>query len=248
MPTYGFDDDHQPKRVIRKRIRHVTLPINFPTTKAVAGTVRCRLPLMADGLVHLDTDPYWIRISAYPLKIQFFSQDRSGRFVVASHVPDVGVISRDGAKAFIHYIPLAIQRERPHLERRTALLKEIFEEEHGAAYAVHDERSIYIEPRFSNLKTMWQHKLSGWDKPALMAVRKALGRLPLPTTLGEVREAAALPGLRIVWERSDGKTRRDLENVDRSFSAVMQLAMNGEVWVDLSKPFAGTTLVDRYRA
>jgi hypothetical protein len=245
---YGFGDDHQPKRIIRKRVRHATLPINFPTTKAVAGMVRARLPLMADGLLHLDTDPYWVRISPYPVKIAFLSQDANGRFTVAEHIPDIGVISRDGRKAFIDYIPLAIQRERPHLARRAELLKEIFREEHGASYAVHDERCIYIEPRFSNLKTMWKHKLNGWDIEALMAVRKALGRLSMPATLAEIRQAAELPGLQIVWDIGGGERRQDLDNVDRSFSAVMQLAMDGELWVDLSRPFAATSLVDRNRA
>jgi hypothetical protein len=245
---YGLGDDHQPKRNIRKRVRHATLPVNFPTTKAVAGTVRARLPLMADGLLHLDTDPYWTRISPYPVRIEFLSQDKNGRFVVAAHVPDIGVISRDGRKVFIDYVPLVIQRERPHLARRTELLKEIFREEHGAAYAVHDERSIYIEPRFSNLKTMWMHKLNGWDIEALMAVRKALGRLSMPAMIDEVRQAASLPGFRMVWEQPDGESHQDLDNVDRAFSAVMELAMNGEVQVDLSEPFSGTTLVSRYLA
>jgi hypothetical protein len=248
MSDYGFEDDHQPKRSIRKRVMHRTLPVNFPTTKAVAGTVRARLPLMADGLIHLDTDPQWVRISPYPLEIEFFSQDANGRFVVASHIPDVGVISGGGRKAFIHFVPLVIQREKPHLAKRTEILKEIFREEHGASYAVLDERDIYIEPRFSNLKMMWKHKLNGWDEEALMAVRKVLGRLSLPTTVAEVRQAVSLPGLRMVWEHPDGERHQDLGNVDRAFSAVMQLAMNGEVDVDLSRPFSGTTLVNRYRA
>ena len=248
MNDYGFGDDHQPRRNIPKRVRHVTLPVNFPTPKAVAGTVRARLPLMADGLIHLDTDPYWVRISPSPREVEFFSQDANGRFVVASHIPDVGVISRDGRRAFIHFVPLVIQREQPHLARRTEILKDIFRVEHGASYAVLDERDIHIEPRFSNLKTMWMHKLNGWDHPALMAVRKALGRLSMPTTIAEVRQASLLPGLRMIWEHPDGERHQDLSNFDRAFSALMQLAMNGEVDLDLSRPFSGTTLVDRHRA
>ena len=248
MPRYGFDNDHQPRRRIPKRARHVTLPVNFPTTKAVAGTVRARLPLMADGLIHLDTDPEWVRISPYPLEIEFFSQDRNGRFVVASHIPDVGVISRDGRKAFIHFVPLNIQREQPHLARRTETLKRIFREEHDSSYAMLDERSIYIEPRFTNLKTMWKHRLRGWDQEALMAVRKAVGHLTLPTTIDEIRMAAALPGFRMVWDHPDYERHQELGNVNRAFSAVMELAMNGEIRVDLSVPFSGASVVSRYSA
>ena len=38
--------------------------------KAVAGFVRTRLPLMIDSLFHLDTDPFWARISPYPIEIR----------------------------------------------------------------------------------------------------------------------------------------------------------------------------------
>jgi hypothetical protein len=247
MSNYGFEDGHEPKRNIPKRVMHRTLPVNFPTRKAPQGFVRARQPLMADGLIHLDTNPRWVRISPYPVETKFFSHDVHGHFVVASHIPDVGVISRSGVKAFIDYIPYNLQREMHDLDRRTEELRAVYRDEHDASYCVHDERCIYLEPRFSNLKAMWKHKVDRFDQDAVMAVRKAVGRLPSPTTISAVREAAALRCPRIFWEHPDGEHYQDLEDVDRAFSAIMQLAMNGEIWIDLSRPFDGSTAIDRNR-
>jgi hypothetical protein len=247
MSRNGFEEDHEPLRKVRKRVMHRMLPGPFPTRKAVGGHIRASQPLMMDGLIHHDTDPACVRISAFPVEARYLSAVPDGGAVVRSHVPDVGLLRDDGAICYVDYIPLNIQTEMPWLEQRTRELRLAFREQFGAAYAVHDERCIYIRPRFQNLQTMWKHQLQGVDDEALMAVRKALVSLPAPTTIAEIRTAAALPRLQMVWSHPEREHRVDLDDVDRAFSSVMQLAMNGEVWIDLSRPFDGATAVDRNR-
>lgn len=242
-PDDGFGEGDQPKRDFPPRKRHATLPGDFPTKKAAAGLVRTRLPLMGDGLVHFDTDPRWVRIAPYPVRVAYEAADDRGRFVVCEHVPDLGARDRDGNTVFVDYVPWSIQRQRPWIAARAATLRRVFADELGASYAVHDERSLHVQPRFSNLKTMWKHKLHGTDTKALMAVRKALAALPATTTIAEVRTAAGLPGMCLVTTGSGGSHSRDLTDIDRAFSALMQLAMDGSVALDLSKPFSGATLV-----
>ena len=78
--------------------------------KAVAGFVRTRLPLMIDGLFHLDTDPFWRGFR--PIRLKSATSD--GNVVVRDRISDIGVEAVDGTRVYIDYVPRRIQQEWPN--------------------------------------------------------------------------------------------------------------------------------------
>lgn len=243
MVDDGFSDDHQPKRVVPKRVMHRTLPVYCPTDKAAGGGIRAGHPLMADAIAHFDTDPGCVRISAYPVSVVYFRHRSRGGLEKLEHIPDLGVLMSSGRRVYLDCIPFFDRRRKPWLEKRAHLVRAACLEQFEADYAVHSEDSLHIQPRFSNIKIMRNHRKAGMDANAEIIIRKVLHELPCPTDIDSIRRAAGLPPL--VFEKDDGPAV--LHDVDRTFSALMRMAMAGEVVLDLSRPFDGSTIVDRTR-
>lgn len=241
-----FNEPYVPGRQIKDRARHPTLPGVFPTRKARTSWVRTRLPLMMDGLIHLETDPRVVRIAVYPPKLEYSVwHDLSGRSKVRSVSPDVAVLEDDGHVTVVEYVPVAIQDERRGFADRVRVLKEIYAEEHGCGYAVHSELSVRIEPRMTNLRRQYEHSFVR-DDAAREAVRDALYRMELPTVIAEVRRRVRLPPpvyLAVGSDPGDVVFRRDLDDIDRVFTALLQLAHCGEIEVDLSRHYDERTAV-----
>lgn len=241
----GFEPGSAPIFEPARRQMHRTLPGIFPSKKVDGGYIRTRLPLMMDGLYHLDTDPNVAVIRPYPIRIEYASSQTEDTFRMHQHVFDLGVEMRNGEHVYIDYIPYNIQQERAWIKNRTATLQEVARRELNAAYAVHDERSIFIQPRFANLKIMWR-LMHSQDDAALMAVRRAVAQLHLPTNIAAVRHAVSLPALRFEMMDLVGQQaiyQRSLDDVDRVFTALMQMGTGGEIQIDLSRPLGDQTLI-----
>ncbi|TBY68952.1 hypothetical protein E0H51_31580 [Rhizobium leguminosarum bv. viciae] len=235
-----FTEPYTPGREIKDRARHATLPGVFPTRKAATPWVRTRLPLMMDGLVHLETDPRVISIAVYPPKLQYSVwHDLRSRSKIREVSPDVAILEDDGYVTVVEYVPVAIQDERKGFAERVETLKHIYAEEYGCAYAVHSELSIRIEPRLTNLRRQYEHSFVD-DRPALETVRDALYRMTLPTTIGDIRTHVDLaPPTYLVLGHDSDEVRysRRLDTIDRVFTALMQLAHVGEIEIDLSRQY-----------
>jgi hypothetical protein len=76
-----------------------------------------------------------------------------------------------------------------------------------------------------------------------MAVRKAILRVGLPSSIGTISRVADLRGMRMEWDRAGDIHNLELIDVDRAFSAIMQLALDGEVEVDISRLLSSSTVV-----
>lgn len=240
-----FTEPYVPGRTVKDRARHPTLPGVFPTRKATTPWIRTRLPLMADGLIHLETDPRVVRIAVYPPKLEYSVwNDTSRRSKVRAVSPDVAVQEDDGHVTVIEYVPVAIQDERKGFAERVRVLREIYREEHDCGYAVHSELSLRIEPRMTNLRRQYEHSFVD-DRPALEAVRDALYKQGLPSTIGAVRAAVSLPPPVYEVLAGNGETAfsRALNEIDRHFTALMQLAHHGEIEIDLSRPYDDRSVV-----
>jgi hypothetical protein len=240
-----FNEPYVPGRQIKDRARHPTLPGVFPTRKARTSWVRTRLPLMMDGLIHLETDPRVVRIAVYPPKLEYSVwHDLSGRSKVRSVSPDVAVLEDDGHVTVVEYVPVAIQDERRGFADRVRVLKEIYAEEHGCGYAVHSELSVRIEPRMTNLRRQYEHSFVD-DQMALEAVRDVIYRNSLPSTIGVIRAAVDLPApvYQALGSGGEAAFSRPLDEVDRHFTALMQLAHRGEIEIDLSRHYDERSVV-----
>ncbi len=242
-----FGPDHKPEKVYEPRIRHRNMRGRFPTEKCrSSGTIRTRLPLMLDGLIHLDTDPDVVAIAAYPKTFHYLSADTEGEVVGRSHTPDVGVRRRDGSVVFIDYVPYRLQEELHWIGQRTTELR-LHLEQYGVTYAVHDERSIYIQPRFNNLNLMFGHKPLPYQHAGIAETSRAIMRQPLPSTIGELCKKSSPNALVARWEDEPVSSFRIVPEVNVVFTACMQLAYRGKIELDLSRPFSPRTRVQPAR-
>ncbi|OJF89616.1 hypothetical protein [Pararhizobium antarcticum] len=235
----GFDPDHKPVYDVPRRKKHQAIPHVVPTRKSVNRSyVRVSQPLSAELMMRLETDPRVVLISPFPTKVECVVYDRYGPVGHKCYNPEIGVMMVDGSYVYMDVVPRAIQLERPGIARRTDALRRACREKWGIHYAVHNELSLRIEPQWSNIQKVWRHL---WvdDLKALMAVRQVIDQVGPWTTIGEVRRKAKLACP--IWRTDDHDTR--LDDVDRSFSALMQLYARGHIRLDLSRPFSDDTVV-----
>ncbi|PWE52127.1 hypothetical protein DEM27_32720 [Metarhizobium album] len=238
LPPTLFTHNHVPLWKPEWGTRYRTLPVTFPTDKSPAGEVFARLPLMADGLVHLDTDPDVTAIAPYPMKIEYFAPTRNNMAVKREHLPDVAVRRVDGSVVFIDYVPVNEQAEKPWIARRTRILEDHIAAHYGCAYAVHDELCLLAHPLFPNLKAMWAHKATPLDPPEVWLVTEALRRCHFPSRIGVLKSA-----LHADEELREVFSALDVDGADTVYTAIMQMCISGELDIDLSMPFAATTSV-----
>ncbi|OCJ11209.1 hypothetical protein A6U86_22280 [Rhizobium sp. AC27/96] len=241
----GFEPGSVPVFEPPRRQMQASLPGIAPSLKVAGGFVRTKSPLMLDGMIHLEVNPAVSRICPYPIRIEYASSQTSEMFKFRERTFHLGVEMRSGHRVYIDYIPYAIQQERPWIKERTLRLEEAARNELGADYVVHDERTLHIQPRFANLKIMYQHRRVK-DHEALMVVRRVVAQLDMPTTIAAVRKEAVLRSLRFEVADLSGQSvlyARDLDDVDRVFTAIMQMATMGELRIDLSRPFNDDTLL-----
>ncbi|OCP03192.1 hypothetical protein BBX50_06090 [Ensifer sp. LC11] len=190
-------------------------------------------------MMRLETDPRVLRISPFPVKVECVVRDRYGVVGRKYHHPEIGIMMVDGAVVYMDVLPRNIERERPGIARKTEAVRQACWENWGVPYAIHTELGLHINPQWGNIQTLWRHIWAD-DLKALMAVRRVIDELGgARSTIGEVRRRADLPSP--VW-RTDGHDIR-LDDVDRSFSALMQLHVRGRIRLDLSRPFSDNTVV-----
>ncbi|MBY5668791.1 hypothetical protein HFO43_09570 [Rhizobium leguminosarum] len=228
-----FSNGHQPETLVGRGMYHLGQAVSFPTQKTWSGIIRARSLLMADGLLHLDTDVGVAQLSAYPMTVSYWSTRDGKTPVKRLHTPDLAIRMTDGSVTFIDYVTLNEQQAKPYFWRRHAERVRHYQNELGCAFAVHDERSVRIEPRLSNLRLMWTHRSRPTEPPSLAHAREAIRMTSLPSTIRAISEMAMLSRQAVHWEEDDEPVL--LEGVDLIFTAVMQMAMLGEVRVDLGK-------------
>lgn len=228
-----FADGHKPVRKVGRGMYHGGQAISFPTNKVASGIIRARSNLMADGLLHLDTDPNVVQLSPYPMEVAYWSTFDGETPAKRDHIPDMAILLRGGDVVFIDYVPMLEQIDTRRFRNRVVERVRHFREEFDAAYVVHDERSVRIEPRLSNLRLMWTHRARRTEPASLAHARQAIREAGLPVTIRSISDKAGFAHQAIIWEDDEAPTMVSETNL--IFTAVMQLAMRGEVRLDLGK-------------
>ena len=156
------------------------MPGWFPTSKAPQQKIRYRSPLMADGLMHIDTDPQVRRISPYPLSLVFGVMDESGELKKREQTPDLAVLKKDGSVVFIDFVPYQIQQANSWYEDRELNLREFCRDVYGSAY-----------PRAATFR-QYQDALGPPGSCAIERTsRKASGVAPLRSDAGDAWQVVA---------------------------------------------------------
>ncbi|NKL77620.1 hypothetical protein [Rhizobium leguminosarum] len=242
-----FGPRHEPARVIKKRTRHPTIPVNHPTKKAFRkGMIRARLPLMSDQLTHLDVTPEVIRVAEYPFAIEYQRVRDEGEFVTRTRVLDLAVLMSDGRVFVIDYEPINIQRRKgfQRVEARTRGLVEALEKK-DATYLLLDECSIHLQPRWGNVCEIWKHAHEKGQHPGIAEIRHQIINGALPATIGQLMRRVSPNAMtsRFAHERPEAAMAKGEFNP--TYTAVLQLAAAGKVRLDYSKPFDIHSIVTR---
>ncbi len=246
MKLFGFGDDHLPLKKVAKRQKNRKIPVNVPLRKGARKSMRAHSTLMRDAIIHFECNPEVVRISDFPMRLEYEVEDRYGVIGTLNHVPDLGIWSRQEQASYFDIIPVAEQRDMPWLESRTNRLKRAFWEDYRATYRVLDETELHRQPRWMNYQTVRYH---AWrpNKEAIMEVRRAMSSLPVVTDISAITLAAALPNRAHVYFNEDGSVAqyRELPEIKRAFSAVMWLVNEGEITLDMSAVISFATKITR---
>lgn len=191
------------------------------------GAAPFRSLLERDMRALLGANPDIDHYAVEPHALTYYIPDGRGGQEKHVYVPDVVCRYRTGAVAVIDAKARFIA-ERPAWTRRQPHIEEAYRLDHGVVFLTLDEAEIRAEPRLSNCQVMERHRYIVPDLVALLRVRDALVELGLPTTVAAVVRAARL---------------NDRPGECRAYTAVMNLALAGEVALDLARPFSFQTAI-----
>jgi len=239
-----FGPNNVPQKEIKPGSRYITIPGWFPTTKSSRGEVRTREPLMADLMIHLDTDPAIRMVAEFPIKEPYIATKADGRKVVSEHIPDLAVLRSDGAVFVIDVMQYHVQLSFSGIDRKRGDLERHYAKK-GAKYLLLDETTIRLEPLFSNLRLMWRHKQTRHEPKGMEQIRKAVREASYPSTIENLVRSMPDNAIFARWSDEPASAARHVTECNPIFSAVMQLATAGEIDVDLGRKFSGNTVVTR---
>jgi hypothetical protein len=160
-----------------------------------------------------------------PHTLEYFIPTENGGHTKHTYVPDVVLRHRDtriavlDAKARFFTTTKAWLKCEPHITAAYNI-------DHNVPFVVLSEDVILLQPRLSNCEIMKRHRYIVDDVAALMRTRDVIANIGLPTTIARVTEAARI---------------HSPEGCNRVYTAIMNLALAGEIDLDLSKPFSMAT-------
>lgn len=230
----GFGEDHEPLKIIGPGNRKTDMRGIFSTRKSNEGAIRTKEPLTMDALVIFDTHPDVVAIHAYPRKFIYMEWDRYGPIQEVDYIPEFGVWTVDEQAKYYDVISVLDQDDWSWVESRTAKIRTALAE-YDAVYNVLDEENILIQPRMRNLRVMRYHARHA-DPDAVIRVREVLRQLGPVTKIGHVSAGAMLPMLEHQVFDDDGIIVQALVlKIDEAFTALMHLAVAGEIRIDTSQ-------------
>jgi hypothetical protein len=191
----------------------------------VLGAAPFRSLLERDLRVLLGANAGIAHYAIEPHVLIYYIPDGRGGQEKHEYVPDVVCRYRTGAVVVIDAKARFIAG-RPSWTRRQPHIEEAYRLDHGVPFLTLDEAEIRAEPRLSNCQVMERHRYIVPDEVAMLRVRDVLVELGLPTTIATVVRTARL---------------NDRPGECRAYTAVMNLALAGEVALDLGRPFCFQT-------
>ncbi len=208
--------------------------------------IRARLPLMADGLTHIDVTSEVIRIAEYPLEVEYKLTRGNGEVVTRTHVPDLAIVDSSGRVIVIDYEPINMQRRMPKaaLERRKNAIAEALLEL-DATYVCHDETSIYLQPRWHNVCEMWKHMQQHGQHLGIAEIKRQILNADLPASIGQLMRRLPQNAMASRFPEQSPDEAKIMRDVNPVYTAVLQLAAAGQVRLDHSISFSINSIVTR---
>ena len=142
------------------------------------------------------------------------------------YTPDICALRRNGSPLVIE-VKHSSFLTKEYWVKREPHIRRAYAEDHGVQYLVVTEREVRVQPRLTNFQIMLRHSQPFDDIEADIAARDALSRLPKNPRLGEVCDASMLRN----------------NHLSRSYSALLRLALRGEITLDIDTPLSLSTKI-----
>ncbi|WP_155935167.1 hypothetical protein [Methylobacterium sp. 10] len=228
--SLGLAPGCKPVRKIARKSKRISRPGFFSSRKTWSrDAIRAESLFEQDGLAHIETNPRYVRIAPQPHRLTYHLDTGNDGVLVRTYVPDLAVLTIDRTVVIVDFKWSFLRRD-PAWAKLEPVIREAYRRDHGATFRVLTEEHIHVEPRRTNVTIMMMHRPMVTDGPAITAVRVAIDMLGLPSTIGRLRSASGL-----IPQPPE----------DRAFSALMELAMAGEVEIDMSERFYDGSVVHR---
>ena len=229
----GFETDHVPVHTVPAVVHNGSMPVNVPTSKCVGGksSIRVSKPLSEDAVIFWETDPRIELISHYPVMLKWERMRRDGTIQEMKHAIEFAIQWRGGKRTYIDVEKLS-HYGTSWLELRTRDLKKQVPRRLGAAYAVVSEKVLYGAPRLYNRRHIYSY-LHVVDERAKARIRRVMRESEPPMRIAAVSDAARLRAIGYGMLDPNGRPfTRPLPEIDRAYTAIMQLAAAGELRID----------------
>ena len=210
----------------------------FPTRK---GPLGCNLLRTRDNIVHdfmyyAETDFDVVQIVDHPFQTLYWAEDGDGEST-RPHIADLALGHRDGSITFVDVRRFWEIDTTPRARDRAFRRAAHYLERHGSRYILHDERKIYPEPLFTNVKGMCELARPHARLPGYGLVRDEILDMPLPMTVHQIMQASAFNTVTERFADEPADAARILSEINPVFEVVMELVAFGDLWIDESKPF-----------
>ncbi len=197
----------------------------FASQKA-EGFVRFESLLERDGLTLIEADPQIQRYAVQAHTLTYWASDGRGGSQKRSYTPDVVAQDRHGQMIIVE-MKAGYFARGPKWSQLEPDIRRAYQEDYGARFVLLTEADIRLQPRLSNCQVLLRHRAPPHDEPATLVMELVLGEVADQPSVDTACLRAAKRGL----------TR------DRSFSALMRMALKGRVSFDMSRPINGAALV-----
>lgn len=198
----------------------------------VYASTKCLGPADFQSLLERDfqtvlcCDP---RVEIYAVqahRLTYWVPNTAGTATQRLYTPDFVVRLRDGRIVVIEVKAEALERQS-YWQERGPYIQLAYARDYAVDFLVITERHIRIQPRLSNLERMLHFGARFDDPEAVMRVRDAFALSSARPKIGELCELTVLAS----------------ERMSRSYSALMQLALRGEIELDLDQPLSLSTTI-----
>ena len=226
-PDFGLTKGAEPLEAIKPRKIRRGLPGDFPTRKGTLPSLRTKNLLEIDALGHFELNPDIALMAMRSHSIEWDDPQKDGSSILRRYVPSLAMRRRDGAVCVLDIRSAedadteAWRRTEAYLRIDYGLLK--------ASFATLTEESVYIQPRHRNVSQMLQMRMVERDEPAIDRVRTVVHSLLMPAAVGVIVAKAKLPNPHGC--------------ADPAFACLVEMAITGEVELDLSRPLGIDTRV-----
>ncbi|MBB3978611.1 hypothetical protein GGQ64_003846 [Rhizobium azooxidifex] len=238
----GFEPDHVPVHTVPAVVHNGAMPVNVPSSKCRGTSIRVRQPLSEDAVIFWETDPRVEAISHYPVEIKWSRTRRDGSIKEMKHNIEFAIRWKGGRRTYID-VEKVSHHDETWFQLRTQAMKYRVPRQLDAMYTVISEKVLHGRPLLYNRRHIYSH-LHVRDERAKARIRWLVTELTPPMTIAALSEAAVLR--RVGYRMLDPGGRpftEPLRDVDRAYTAIMQLAAAGELRIDQCREITDQSLV-----